>query len=188
MDEINTDGGSAISGNADTGGGDFTGRDREPANSNLAIGGDLKNSTIATGKGNRVDNRRQRRNENRSGVNFTYEGGEGGNALFLAFNDLSMEMKLLAQAFNENRGESRQQLSTLINTVAKQERQIQRLMEMETDITRHTTEQLQETRERLWLQTSVELQNQLRYVQIRFYTQWIIMALLIAAVVYLWNR
>ena len=187
MDEINTGGGSAISGNADTGGGDFTGRDREPTNSNLATGGDLRDSTVVTGKGNRVGNRR-RRSEAQSGVNFTYDGGGDGNALFLAFNDLSMEVKLLAQAFSENRGENRQQLNTLINTVAKQDRQIQRLMEMETEITRHTTERLQETRERLWLQTSAELQSQLRYVQVRFYTQWIIMALLIAAVVYLWNR
>lgn len=186
MDEINTDGGSAISGNAETGGGDFTGRDREPTNSNLAIGGDLRDSAVVTGKGNRVDNRQRNSNRRSSNTQNVFDGNSGSvDALMLAITSLSTKFEVSAEASSEFRGEMRQRLVSIEQAIRQHERQIHRLMEMETDIRRDTAERLSETKERIWTEVAAQMRSYQQYAQTRFYALWILVIGLIVAVIVL---
>lgn len=162
-------------------GGDLVGRDREPINSNLTAGGDLKKSTVVTGKGNRVSNRRA----NRSNTQNVFSEGSTGDALMLAITSLSTKFEVSAEASSEFRGEMRQRLVSIEQAIRQHERQIHRLMEMETDIRRDTAERLSETKERIWTEVAAQMRAYQQYAQTRFYALWILVIALAMSVIYL---
>lgn len=177
-DQINTGGGAAISGNADTDGGDLVGRD-EQTNSNLATGGDLVDSTVVTGKGNRVGNRRS----NRSTTQNVYDANT--DALMLAITSLGTKLEISAEAASEFRGEMRQRLVSIEQAIRQHERQIHNLTQMETDIRRDMAERLNDTKERIWTEVAAQMRAYQQYAQTRFYALWILVIALVVSVIYL---
>lgn len=178
-DQINTGGGAAISGDADPGGGDLVGRD-EQTSSSLATGGDLRDSAVVTGKGNRVGNRRSNRSTTQNNV---YDANT--DALMLAITSLGTKLEISAEAASEFRGEMRQRLVSIEQAIRQHERQIHNLMQMETDIRRDMAERLSDTKERIWTEVAAQMRAYQQYAQTRFYALWILVIALVVSVIYL---
>ena len=103
----------------------------------------------------------------------------------LAITSLSTKFEVSAEASSEFRGEMRQRLVSIEQAIRQHERQIHRLMEMETDIRRDTAERLSETKERIWTEVAAQMRAYQQYAQTRFYALWILVIALTVSVIYL---